>query len=200
MRKDSELKIQSHDNPNKTKVRYVFVFDKMLLICKQTRGDHYSFKEGLKIQDYKVQDVTSRRLSRDARWAHSFMLVHKENLHAYTLLARTEDEKNKWIEAIKEAYDNEVPAQSLTSTHEPVMVTLDKPTSCQYCHKLLKGLRVEGFEEQYSINFSSKWQDQYFPPVRQHGRASVIRVHPHAGNQLVVHETFLHAVLLEVVE
>ena len=41
-------------------VRYVFCFDKMLLICKQTRGDHYSFKEGLKIRDYKVQDVTSR--------------------------------------------------------------------------------------------------------------------------------------------
>ena len=60
LRKDSELKIQSHDNPSKTKVRYVFVFDKMLLICKQTRGDHYSFKEGLKIQDYKVQDVSSR--------------------------------------------------------------------------------------------------------------------------------------------
>ena len=77
-RKDSELKIQSHDNPNKTKVyivfcvnsclvhlnvlqvRYVFCFDKMLLICKQTRGDHYSYKEGLKIKDYKVQDVTSR--------------------------------------------------------------------------------------------------------------------------------------------
>ena len=77
-RKDSELKIQSHDNQNKTKVfavkeemfvtfacfhvqvRYVFCFDKMLLICKQTRGDHYSYKEGLKIKDYKVQDVTSR--------------------------------------------------------------------------------------------------------------------------------------------
>ena len=41
-------------------VRYVFCFDKMLLICKQTRGDHYSYKEGLKIKDYKVQDVTSR--------------------------------------------------------------------------------------------------------------------------------------------
>ena len=60
LRKDSELKIQSHDNASKTKIRYVFVFDKMLLICKQTRGDHYSFKEGLKVQDYKVQDVSSR--------------------------------------------------------------------------------------------------------------------------------------------
>lgn len=145
-RKDSELKIQSHDNPNKTKVRYVFCFDKMLLICKQTRGDHYSYKEGLKIKDYKVQDVTSRRLSRDARWAYSFMLVHKENVNAFTMLARTEDEKNKWIEAIKEAYDNEVPPQRFSSTHEPVMTTFEKPTVCSYCNKMLKGLFYQGYQ------------------------------------------------------
>ena len=119
-------------------VRYVFCFDKMLLICKQTRGDHYSFKQGLKIRDYKVQDVASKRLSRDARWAYSFMLGNQVN--AFTMLARTEDEKNKWIEAIKEAYDNEVPPQSLTSTHDPQMTSFDKPTPCQYCHKLLKAL------------------------------------------------------------
>ena len=85
-----------------------------------------------------------RRLSRDARWAYSFMLVHKENLNAYTMLARTEDEKNKWIEAIREAFDNEVPPQSFTSTHEPVMTTFDKPTTCSYCNKMLKGLFYQG--------------------------------------------------------
>ena len=85
-----------------------------------------------------------RRLSRDARWAYSFMLVHKENVNAYTMLARTEDEKNKWIEAIKEAYDNEVPPQSFSSTHEPVMTTFDKPTVCSYCNKMLKGLFYQG--------------------------------------------------------
>jgi len=145
LRKDSELKIQSHDNASKTKVRYVFVFDKMLLICKSTRGEHYSFKDGLKVADYKVQDVSSRRLSRDTRWAHSFLLVHKDNLHAYTLFARTEDDKNKWIEAINVALSNEVPSQRLSSTHDAVMATFDRPTPCQYCHKLLKGLFYQGY-------------------------------------------------------
>ena len=52
----------------------------MVLICKQARGDHYTYKHSLKVQDYKVEDVTSRtlsRITRDARWAYSFMLVHK---------------------------------------------------------------------------------------------------------------------------
>ena len=88
--------------------------------------------------------IICRRLSRDARWAYSFMLVHKENVNAYTMLARTEDEKNKWIEAIKEAYNNEVPPQSFSSTHEPVMTTFDKPTVCSYCNKMLKGLFYQG--------------------------------------------------------
>ena len=73
------------------------------------------------------------------------MLVHKENLHAYTMFARTEDDKNKWIEAIKEALNNEVPSQRLNSSHDPVMHTFLQPSSCQYCHKLLKGLFYQGY-------------------------------------------------------
>jgi len=146
LRKDSELKIQSHEGTSKNKVRYVFVFDKMILICKATRGDHYSFKTSLKVQDYNVQDVTSRRLSRDARWAYSFMLVHKENTDAYTLFARTEEDKNKWIEGIQEAVQNVFPSQRLNSTHEAVMFSFVKPSSCSYCRKLLKGLFFQGYK------------------------------------------------------
>ena len=43
----------------KTKIRYVFVFDKVMLMCKATRGDHYSYKDSLKLSDYKVQDVAA---------------------------------------------------------------------------------------------------------------------------------------------
>ena len=174
-------------------MRYVFVFDKMLLICKQTRGDHYSFKEGLKIQDYKVQDVTSRRLSRDARWAYSFMLVHKDNAHAYTMLARTEDEKNKWIEAINEAYDNEIPAQAVTSTHQPVMTTYEKPTACHYCHKLLKGLYYQGYQcvvcrknmHKDCISLLSKCGPQGVPPSLPPRPASMLLPSPTSSASMV---------------
>ena len=92
-----------------------------------------------------MQDGVSRRLSRDTRWAYSFNLVHKKESNVYTMLARTEDEKNKWIAAINEAHDNEVPPQSFTSTHEPVMTTFEKPTTCSYCNKMLKGLFYQGY-------------------------------------------------------
>jgi len=57
LRKDAELKVQSHADQGKIKTRYVFVFDKVLLMCKSTRGDNYSFKDVLKLTDYKIQEA-----------------------------------------------------------------------------------------------------------------------------------------------
>ena len=37
--------------------RYVFVFDRLMLMCKPSKGDHYVFKDSLRIADYHVQDV-----------------------------------------------------------------------------------------------------------------------------------------------
>ena len=36
-------------------------------------------------------------------------------------------------------------ADVILETHDPVMHTFDKATSCQYCHKLLKGLFYQGY-------------------------------------------------------
>jgi guanine nucleotide exchange factor VAV len=57
LRKDSELKVQSHADQGKIKSRYIFVFDKVLLMCKPTRGDNYSYKDSLKLTDYRVQET-----------------------------------------------------------------------------------------------------------------------------------------------
>ncbi|CAM1314468.1 VAV2 (predicted) [Pycnogonum litorale] len=58
--KDGEVKIRSHDD-NRLKNRYIFVFDKVMLMCKSTRGEQYSFKEALILRDYKVEDVYSMK-------------------------------------------------------------------------------------------------------------------------------------------
>ena len=123
MRKDGELKVANHDTTatprllSKTteKLRYVFVFDKMLLTCKTAKGDNYSYKDSFKLSDYKIQDLGSptaganlgsttllsatasstRTLLRreSGKWTHSFMLVHSQQLNAFTLYARTKEEK-----------------------------------------------------------------------------------------------------------
>ena len=54
LRKDGELKVQSHETNAKTKVRYVFVFDQLILMCKPSKGDHYAFKDQLQVKISRV--------------------------------------------------------------------------------------------------------------------------------------------------
>ncbi len=51
--KDGELKIRSHEE-TRLKNRYIFVFDKVMLMCKSIRGEQYSYKEALILADYQV--------------------------------------------------------------------------------------------------------------------------------------------------
>ena len=87
----------------------------MLLTCKSAKGDNYSYKDSFKLSDYKIQDLGSptaigtlasatilsstanstRTLLRreSGKWTYSFMLVHSQQLNAFTLYARTKEEK-----------------------------------------------------------------------------------------------------------
>lgn len=162
LRKDSELKVQSHADQmtNKTKTRYVFVFDKVLLMCKAAgrSENHYTYKDSLKLADYKVQQEvvqttcssstssSSTGQNSSSTWAHGFMLVHVKNVNAYTLLARTSEDRNKWVTAIRGALDNGYPSQRQGSTHEAVMHSFPQPTTCDHCCMLLKGLFYQGYK------------------------------------------------------
>ena len=134
-------------------------------MCKAARGDHYTFKDSLTVKDYKVQDgigisntsahdisLGGSRRGRDGstRWAHSFMLVHAQNINALTLFARTAEDKIKWMEAINEALKNVLPGQggvhlAPSSSHEVYMGNFECGVCCEYCNKLLRGLFYQGY-------------------------------------------------------
>ena len=61
------------------------------------------------------------------RWAFSFHLVHVGNLHAYTMWARTEEDKNKWVAAIREALAN-VPPLGLPALQPPQQASQQQGT------------------------------------------------------------------------
>jgi guanine nucleotide exchange factor VAV len=68
------------------------------------QGEQYSYRESLRLSEYKVEDVNNRRaLNKDVRWSYNWFLVRKTEKTAYTMYARTEDQKRKWIKAIQEA-------------------------------------------------------------------------------------------------
>ncbi|KAG1651347.1 Guanine nucleotide exchange factor VAV2 [Nymphon striatum] len=150
--KDGEMKIRSHDD-NKLKNRYIFIFDKVMLMCKSTRGEQYSYKEALILRDYKVEDVYSAKMSNRDKWSHYWYLVHRQNKTAYTMYAKTEDMKHKWIEAIERALETVMPSDFRFTDHLFAMFTFEKPTYCVECNKLLsihfsvlRGVFFQGYQ------------------------------------------------------
>ena len=174
LRKDGELKVQSHDTGtgNKLRTRYIFLFDKLILMSKSMREDNYKLKELLRVSDYKVQDVLTdnnssssssnnaavtttdvvlaagRRIVRrrdSSRWTHSFLLVHADKTNCFTLFSRTAEEKRKWMDAFRETYGNAHLGKNIDNGHDLHMTTFDKPTNCAICARLLKGLFFQGY-------------------------------------------------------
>ncbi|CAK9821771.1 Protein vav [Anthophora retusa] len=143
--RDGELKVKAHGD-HRVKVRYAFVFEQVVLICKAGRGEQYCYRETLRLDDYRVEDHTARRtLTKDGRWSYQWLLVHKQRYTAYTLFARTEEQKQMWIKALQDAMDNVNPAACRNTNHKFKLTTFDTPRSCQQCCKFLKGRIFQGY-------------------------------------------------------
>lgn len=144
--RDGELKVKAHGD-QRIKARYAFVFEQVVLICKAGRGDQYCYRETLRLDDYRLEDHIGRRtLGRDSRWSYQWLLVHKQAYTAYTLYARTEEQKQMWIKALQDAMDNVNPAACRNTNHKFKLTTFDAPRSCQRCGKFLKGRIFQGYK------------------------------------------------------
>ncbi|XP_015435864.1 PREDICTED: protein vav isoform X3 [Dufourea novaeangliae] len=142
---DGELKVKAHGD-HRVKVRYAFVFEQVVLICKAGKGEQYYYRETLRLDDYRLEDHTGRRtLGRDTRRSYQWLLVHKQEYTAYTLFARTEEQKQMWMKALQDAMDNVNPAACRNTNHKFKLTTFDSPLSCQRCGKFLKGRIFQGY-------------------------------------------------------
>ncbi|CAL8143746.1 unnamed protein product [Orchesella dallaii] len=154
LQRDGELRIRGHDD-NRLKSRYVFIFDKVMLMCKPTRmmdklfgSEQYSYKHSLCLQEYRVEDVpqTIRKSGiRDPRWSFCWNLVHHKEKNVYTMYAQTEEQKRRWIKAIEDALNNIQPEDCRRTDHHWTMHTFQKGANCSYCGKFLKGLFYQGY-------------------------------------------------------
>lgn len=62
------------------------------------QGDQYLFKLFLPLDKYNLEDHTSNR----NKEAHQWLLVDKQKETAYTLCAKSAEDKNKWMRAFRE--------------------------------------------------------------------------------------------------
>ncbi|KAF5302731.1 hypothetical protein FQR65_LT08473 [Abscondita terminalis] len=144
--KDAELKIKAHDD-QKIRNRYVFIFDKVMILCKQIKGNQFAYRDMLHLPDYRIENYHNRSsLNKEARWSYQWHLVKHNQSIAYTLYARSIEIKEKMIKALRDAVDNVRPASLARTNHRFEMHTFDKPVTCNRCSKYLKGLMFQGYK------------------------------------------------------
>lgn len=161
--KDGEVKMRSFEIHNKLKTRYIFLFDKVLLMCKPIRGDQYSYREAPILADYKVVEMgmgsngsmtasssttsVSSFLHPKDKFDHGWFLVHRHDPRsAYGFFVKNEETKKSWLEAFNRAYDNVNPERNSFTKHSFTLHTFTNPYSCSHCSNLLHGLFFQGYK------------------------------------------------------
>ncbi|XP_057659066.1 protein vav-like isoform X1 [Diorhabda carinulata] len=144
--KDASLRIKAHDD-QKNRNRYVFIFDKCILICKQLKGNQFAFRDLINIADYRVDEIHNRPiLNKEARSFFQFCLVKNDNQNAYTVSLRTAELKQQIIKAINDCINNLRPKSLKHTNHNFELHTFPQPTQCVFCSKFLKGLISQGYK------------------------------------------------------
>ncbi|KAL1244990.1 Protein vav-1 [Trichinella spiralis] len=166
--KDGEIKIASPLDDRKLKNRYIFVFDKLLLICKHHKGGKYSYKSWLLLENYEIQDVsdwnsttTTRGVVKKSpmKFANCFRLQLKDCLGGvqmqppdadcrpyYLMHAQSEESKNSWLLTLRTAHENVKPPAACLTKHVLMYTSFDQATECSSCEKLLRGLFFQGYK------------------------------------------------------
>ncbi|XP_074593667.1 guanine nucleotide exchange factor VAV2-like [Brevipalpus obovatus] len=148
--KDGEVKMRSQDDKN-LKSRYIFVFDKVILMCKSLKNGQYSFKSALILNDFQVEDTPPVGISTikhfKEKLSHQWFLVNTQDRSTYTFFVKSDEQKRKWIEAVQKALDNvnPEPVRNGNTDHAFIMNTFKTPQTCGFCDKFLCGLFFQGY-------------------------------------------------------
>lgn len=139
---DGELKICNSEKKSKQD-RYVFLFDKAMLVCKKKSGETMELKETVNLQDYQLRDQPGSE--RDSKkWSHVFLLLDSCGL-GYDLFFKTRELKKKWLEQFEMALSNMFPENCTANSHDFQMHCFEDTTSCKACNMLLRGIFFQGY-------------------------------------------------------
>ncbi|KHJ43584.1 SH3 domain protein [Trichuris suis] len=153
--KDGDIKVtlfaeRRSDVEKKQKNRYVFAFDKVLLICKPTKGNRYSYKDALILSDYELEDVLDTnhgfRSSRKSNQKSFFGFQLRSSTKTYVMHTKSDEARSSWMFSLRTAYDNVSPPTARLTEHALSYKCFERPTECDSCHKFLRGLFFQGYQ------------------------------------------------------
>uniref|UniRef100_A0A0N5AHT5 Protein vav n=1 Tax=Syphacia muris TaxID=451379 RepID=A0A0N5AHT5_9BILA len=156
---DGEIKISdSTKEGSKMKNRYVFIFDRVMIICKSLRGNQYSYRDAYFLRDFRIDVDTdnsnkfgtlTRKLTANGSYYFSLVQETNEGSNVLNMCCKTITQRDKWVQYFRSAQDNEHPKDAEETGHELRYQTYDKPSVCSHCQKLFCGLFFQGYHCNY---------------------------------------------------
>ncbi|XP_065171102.1 protein vav isoform X3 [Atheta coriaria] len=146
LRRDGEVRVKLHGEPKQPKQRYVFIFDKYMILTKQ-RGQQYLYRTMLDLSEFTVDEANNRALlQQGVRWSFQWHMVKNDKQLVYSMSVKSGDIKNMLIRAIKDAIENIHPIALSMTNHQFEMHTYKMPMTCYKCSKYLKGQIYQGYK------------------------------------------------------
>ncbi|XP_044537627.1 guanine nucleotide exchange factor VAV2-like [Gracilinanus agilis] len=138
-----KLKVQCISRNHTKQDRHLFLFDKVVLVCK-IKGTKYKLQEILDLLFYKMtDDAVNNKNTR--KWSYGFSLIHLQGKQGFQFFCKTEDMKRKWMEQFEMAMSNIKPEKASANHHNFQMNTFDKTINCEACKMFLKGTFYQGY-------------------------------------------------------
>ncbi|XP_055347401.1 protein vav-like [Paramacrobiotus metropolitanus] len=141
---DGQVRFRPHETTT-PKTRHIFVFDRVMLVVKQTKNDQYCYKSALNLSDFNVDETVPAKSLRD-KWSHQWHIYNHKDQVGYTMAVKTEELRRKWIDNIKLALENLNPPGAPPGPHSHLeYCTFPEPALCAVCGKLLRGQFFQGY-------------------------------------------------------
>ncbi|EGT57909.1 hypothetical protein CAEBREN_25145 [Caenorhabditis brenneri] len=174
MNKDGDVKIaeSTATQSGKAKQRFVFLFDKVIVVCKpvskvQTKDktgspikpNTYNYKNAYVMSELNIDQhvsIDTKTGGTITRRSQYVIQMHRDRTDSneitnLTFYFKNEAERSKWLNALLLSKSNVSPIEYLRDTNHKVSFTsfrvdVKKPSVCSVCSKLMKGLRYQGYK------------------------------------------------------
>lgn len=140
---DGEVRLMTVEKRSKLDSRYVFLFDKAVVICKH-KGENYEMKEIIDLPFFQIRNdpIGSKETK---KWSHMFLLIDTHGQHGYEFFFKTRELKKKWLEQFEMALSNIFPENGTANNHEFLMHSFEESSTCKACRMLLRGTFFQGY-------------------------------------------------------
>ncbi|KAI6234691.1 Variant SH3 domain-containing protein [Aphelenchoides fujianensis] len=160
LQQDGPCKVVVSSVSTQQKKRYVFLFDKVLMICKSNRGETGEMKHTFPVCAIRIAEnehehqlnrssnTLTRRLTTSLFDTNTLTLRVQDPLQPYCLVQfvfQHMSQRDHWKKAIEAAIDRNSPAVARRYRHDVSYRTYTSPTHCAVCDRLLLGLFYQGY-------------------------------------------------------